>query len=54
MEKGERAFPVKGVAMAGNVLELFKRIASGGNDLRFWGHCGAPSALVEGVQISGT
>ncbi len=54
VEKGERAFPVKGVAMAGNVLELFKRIASVGNDLRFWGHCGAPSVLVEGVQISGT
>jgi len=53
VEKGERSFPVKGIAMAGNILELFKNIVAVGQDLRFWGHCGAPSVLIEGIQISG-
>lgn len=53
VEKGEKNFPVKGIAVAGNVLELFKHIVTVGQDLRFFGHCGAPSVLIEGVQISG-
>ncbi len=53
IENGQKAFPVKGVAMAGNVMELFKNVSSIANDLRFWGHCGSPSILVEGIQVSG-
>jgi len=53
VERGEKAFPVKGIAMAGNVINLFKNIIDIGEDLRFFGHCGAPSVLIEGIQISG-
>jgi PmbA protein len=53
VEKGGKTFPVKGIAMAGNVVDLFKNITDIGNDLHFFGHCGAPSILVEGVQVSG-
>ncbi|MDL1970129.1 MAG: TldD/PmbA family protein [Candidatus Desulfofervidaceae bacterium] len=53
VERGERNFPVKGIAVAGNVLELFKNILAVGQDLRFFGHCGAPSVLIKGIQVSG-
>jgi PmbA protein len=53
VEKGEKAFSVKGIAMAGNIIDLFKNVIAIGDDLEFYGHFGAPSVLVEGVQIGG-
>jgi len=53
VERGERVFAVKGIAIAGNILNLFKNVISIGNDLIFFGHCGAPSVLIDGVQIGG-
>lgn len=53
IEGGERVHPVKGVAIAGNLFELFKNIKMIGDDLRFFGKVGSPSLLIEGVQLSG-
>jgi PmbA protein len=40
IEKGERAHPVKSIALAGNLYQLFKKVTEVGNDLRFFGRSG--------------
>lgn len=54
IEKGEKGHPVKSVAIAGNLFELFQKVVGVGDDLRFFGGVGAPSLLAEKVFISGT
>lgn len=44
---------VKGVTIAGNLHEIFKRVQKVGNDLKFWYSGGAPSVLIEEIAISG-
>jgi PmbA protein len=51
--RGQRVHPVKSVAIAGNLFELFRRVIGVGNDLRFFGAVGAPSLLIEELLISG-
>ncbi|OGP63376.1 MAG: hypothetical protein A2169_01440 [Deltaproteobacteria bacterium RBG_13_47_9] len=53
MEKGEKAYPVKSIAIAGNLFQLFKRLAGVGDDLRFFGKVGSPSLLIDSLEISG-
>ncbi len=54
IEGGSLARPVKGFAVAGNVLELFRRMTDISNDLRFFGSVGAPSARVSEISVGGT
>ncbi len=54
IEHGRRAWPVRGVTIAGNVKDVLAAIAAVGNDLRFFGAYGAPSLLVSGLTVSGT
>ncbi len=53
IERGEKVHPVKSVAVAGNLFELFRRVIGVGEDMRFFGGVGAPSLLIENVLISG-
>ena len=53
LEKGEKRTPVKGIAISGNIMTLFNRVISAGTDLRFFGSTGAPSLLIEEIDISG-
>ncbi|MCB2185413.1 MAG: TldD/PmbA family protein [Deltaproteobacteria bacterium] len=53
VENGEVIRPVKSIALAGQVVELFRQVARVGGDLRFFGRMGAPSILVEGLSVSG-
>ena len=53
IEGGKPAFPVRGVTIAGNVEQLLKLIVKVGDDIRFTGHCGAPSVLISEMAISG-
>ncbi|MFZ5584804.1 MAG: TldD/PmbA family protein [Thermodesulfobacteriota bacterium] len=53
VENGRRARPVKSIALAGQVLELFAAVQAVGGDLRFFGRTGSPSLLVAGLSISG-
>ncbi|HBG45426.1 MAG TPA: TldD/PmbA family protein [Deltaproteobacteria bacterium] len=54
VEAGEIAYPVRGMAIAGNLLGLFSGVAECGADLRFIGSIGAPSLLVNEIEASGT
>ncbi len=53
VEGGTVQHPVKGIAISGNVLELLSRVVEVGSDLRFWGHVGAPSLLIERLDVGG-
>ncbi len=53
IEEGKKVYPVKSIAIAGNLYQLFKRISEVGKDIRFFGKVGAPSLLIEGLEISG-
>jgi len=53
VEGGEKVHPVKSIAIAGNLFELFREVTGVGEDLRFFGGVGSPSLLVRGLQISG-
>jgi len=53
VEKGERVHPVKSIAIAGNLFELFRKVIGVGTDLRFFGGVGSPSLFAEELVISG-
>ena len=53
VEKGKRLHPVKGIAISGNILDLFRRVEAVGNDLRFFGSVGSPSLLIGELDVSG-
>jgi PmbA protein len=53
IENGKLTRPVRGFAVAGNVLGLFKRITDVGSDLRFFGSTGAPSVRVSELSVGG-
>ncbi len=53
IQGGKLAKPVKGFAVAGNVLNLFRDVTALGSDLRFFGTVGAPSLLIPELAVSG-
>ncbi len=53
IEKGERLHPVKSIAIAGNLYQLFQKVAEIGNDLRFFGKIGSPGLLIDHLEVSG-
>lgn len=54
IEKGEKAFPVDGVTVASNSLEMLKHVAAVGNDLRFLHSVASPTLLIAEMTVSGT
>jgi len=54
VEGGAIAYPVRGMAVSGNLLETLARAVSCGADLRFIGSIGAPSILINEIEASGS
>ena len=54
IENGKISEPVSGVAIAGNLKNLFSRVAEVGNDLKFFNKAAAPTILIEEMEISGS
>jgi len=54
IEKGKTAFPVRGIAISGNLIELFKNVDGVGSDLKFYGPFGSPSLRVSKLNIAGS
>ncbi len=50
---GQLSYPVRGIAVAGNLIDVFGQLVGIGNDLEFFGNVGAPSLIVERLSISG-
>lgn len=53
IEKGKTAYPVRGVTLSGNMLDLLKNISACADNLRFYGNFGSPSIIVSEMIISG-
>jgi PmbA protein len=53
IEDGRITVPVKGVAISGNVLDIFASVEMVGDDLRFYSSVGSPSLKIASLDISG-
>lgn len=53
IENGKVSYPVRGMAIAGNLMDLFSRVVRVGSDTRFFGNVGAPSLLLNEMDVSG-
>ncbi|MDK2820099.1 MAG: PmbA protein [Clostridia bacterium] len=53
IENGEMTIPVRGVAIAGNIIELLESVDAVGSDLTFYGTVGAPTVRIASMTISG-
>lgn len=54
VKDGEFTHAVRGVAIAGNILDLFGEVDAVANDLRFYGAQGAPTIRIRNITISGS
>jgi len=54
IENGERSFPVRGVTIAGNLIDILMSIEIIGSDLRFFANLGSPTLLLPKISVSGT
>ena len=53
IEKGKKAYPVREITIAGNILDLMKNVDAVCNDLHFSGRIGSPTLRVKELSISG-
>ncbi len=53
IEQGRAAHPVKGIAISGNIVDLFRDVEMVADDLRFYGGIGAPSLRIAALDVSG-
>lgn len=53
IENGQFAYPVQGVAMAGNMVTLLGNIEMVGSNLRFYGNVGSPTVKIREIMVSG-
>ncbi len=53
IEKGRRTHGVRGITIAGNLLDLLKNVEAVGNDLTFSGSLGSPTLWIRGVSVGG-
>jgi PmbA protein len=53
IENGRTKFPVHGVTIAGNIINLLKNISAVGNNLTFYGSTGSPTLKVDNITVSG-
>lgn len=54
IENGKLTKAVRGVAIAGNIIDLMKEIEGVGNDLTFFGGKGSPTLRISKMTISGS
>ncbi len=54
IENGEKAYPVDGITVAGNSLDMLKGIVAVGNDLDWRSSVACPTLLIAEMTVSGT
>ncbi|NPB08065.1 MAG: TldD/PmbA family protein [Aquificae bacterium] len=51
---GKKFSSVRGITVAGNIIELLKNVEEVGMDLKFYGNVGSPSVLVKKLTLGGS
>jgi len=51
---GKKVSSVRGITVAGNIIELLKNVEEVGMDLKFYGNVGSPSVLVKKLTLGGS
>mgnify|MGYP000738835207 CR=1 FL=1 len=54
IKNSKLTYPVRGFAVAGNILEVFRRMTDISNDIRFFGRIGAPSVRLSEISVGGS
>lgn len=54
IENGELTKPVRGIAIAGNIMDLLSSVDAVGSNLEFFGGKGAPTVRVSSMSLSGS
>jgi PmbA protein len=54
IQNGEFTSPVRGIAIAGNLVELLQSVEEVGNDLTFFGGKGSPTVRIGKMTVSGS
>ncbi len=54
VENGDIKYPVKGITISGNLVQMLNKIEGIGEEIKFFGSTGAPCALIGDIQVSGT
>ncbi len=53
IENGQLTRPVRGVTLAGNIIDVLQKISGIGHDLTFYGSKGSPTLLVAALTVGG-
>ena len=53
IERGQKAYPVREITIAGNILDLLQNVDAVCSDLRFSGRMGSPTLRIRELSISG-
>ncbi len=53
IQKGEKAYPVKQIALSGNLKTMMNQVEEVGSDLRFAFKMGSPSLLISEMDVAG-
>ena len=53
IKDGKIDFPVKGIVLSGNLMQLFKGVIQVADDIRYFGSTGSPSILADNIPVSG-
>lgn len=53
IERGVKSFPVEGVTVASNSLDMLRNVTAVGNDLRWEGSVASPTLLIAEMTVSG-
>ena len=54
IERGELAYPVEEITIAGNLKQMFARIETIGNDLVFRGRIASPTIKIGEMTLAGS
>ncbi len=53
IENGEKTYPVRGITIAGNLIEMLKAVEAVASDLRFITNVGSPTLLISEMTVGG-
>ncbi|MBU0672329.1 MAG: TldD/PmbA family protein [Candidatus Margulisbacteria bacterium] len=54
IENGQKTYPVRGITISGNLIEMLKQVEAVGSDLKFIEDVGSPTLLIHDMTVSGS